>query len=166
MYRDCDHLVDDLHVYTVRGNWNDAETKILVKPVYERSNISDPFCKIVDCKGILGENLAWINPQGFKHISCKGIDVANYTGNNALFDELKGSATITELLLDNISITKTSNYAGVIANKITSADVTLNKIIMTNLSLTGTSYTGGLVGHSSTAATISNVSVTGAISGG
>lgn len=82
MYRDCDHLIDDLHVYTIRGNWNDQETNILVKPVYERVDVSSSFKKIVDRKGISGENLAWINPQGLKHISCKGIKASDYTGNN------------------------------------------------------------------------------------
>lgn len=82
MFRDCDHLVDNLHVYTIRGNWDDSETNILVKPVYERNNEIDSFCKIVDRKGIYGENLIWINPQDYKHISCKGIEAANYSGNN------------------------------------------------------------------------------------
>ena len=82
MYRDCDHLVDELHVYTIRGNWHDTETNILVKPVYERNNVSDSFDKIVDRKGVFGENLVWINPQGLEHISCKGIDVQKYSGNN------------------------------------------------------------------------------------
>ena len=82
MYRDCDHLVDDLHIYTIRGNWNDDESLLLVKPVYERANTSEFFKKIVDRKGVVGENLAWINPQNYDHISCKGIKAENYSGNN------------------------------------------------------------------------------------
>ena len=82
MYRDCDHLVDDLHVYTIRGNWNDEETLLFVKPVYERKDISESFKKIVDRKGVSGENLVWINPKKYKHISCKGIKAGNYIGNN------------------------------------------------------------------------------------
>ncbi len=90
MFRDCDHLVDDLHVYTIRGNWPDTEKCILVKPVYERNSTEEPFCKIVDRRGGLGENLAWINPQNFSHVSCKGIDIDNYSG-NAVWDRMVNS---------------------------------------------------------------------------
>ena len=44
--------------------------------------MSETFTKIVDRKGNSGENLAWINPHEFNHISCKGIKASNYSGND------------------------------------------------------------------------------------
>lgn len=80
MYRDCDHLRDENHIYTIRGNWGDDENIILVKPVYERNSKDVGFTKIVDKRGIDGENLKWINPHLYEHISCKGIDSTKYRG--------------------------------------------------------------------------------------
>lgn len=80
MYRDCDHLIDENHIYTIRGNWDLRETLILVKPVYERKNNTERFVKIVDKKGLVGENLMWINPHEYDHINCKGINLKNYEG--------------------------------------------------------------------------------------
>lgn len=82
MYRDCDHLVSENKVYTIRGNWRTNEVCLLAKPVYERENTTGTFKKIVDLKGIEGENLIWLDPRSFKHISCKGIDLNNYTGDS------------------------------------------------------------------------------------
>ena len=80
MYRDCDHLTDTNHVYTVRGNWYD-DTLILAKPVYVRTSLDEAFTKIVDRPGAEGENLVWIDPRLYKHISCKGIEASAYKGN-------------------------------------------------------------------------------------
>lgn len=87
MFRDCDHLRDENHIYTVRGNWSKDHTLILVKPVYERENSSEDFKKIVDRKGNGGENLKWINPHDYEHISCKGIDAGRYT-NDEVWDRM------------------------------------------------------------------------------
>lgn len=87
MYRDCDHLIDDVNIYTIRGNWPSSETLILAKPVYERKSIHSPFQKIVDKKGNVGENLSWINPHNYDHIICKGIDNNDYNGND-LWDNM------------------------------------------------------------------------------
>lgn len=81
MYVDCDHLRDDNHIYTIRGNWSDESDLILVKPVYEKKESEELFTKIVDKRGEKGENLMWLNPHEYEHISCKGIDVSNYIGN-------------------------------------------------------------------------------------
>ena len=103
MYRDCDHLVDDTHVYTIRGNWSNNEKLVLAKPVYERETVRHSFEKIVDRKGVLGENLVWINPHSYNHISCKGIDITKYSG-DTLWDNMVKQFLSIGITADNIGL--------------------------------------------------------------
>lgn len=88
MYYDCDHLITENKVFTIRGNWPDTATMVLAKPVYERKNLYEDFKKIVDRKGLIGENLEWINPVEYKHILCKGIDIEEYCHENSLWSTM------------------------------------------------------------------------------
>lgn len=76
MYRDCDHLLSEKNIYTIRGNWADSSEAVLVKPVYEKS--AEDFCKIVDRRDSHGEILCLLNPKNFRHISCKGISISDF----------------------------------------------------------------------------------------
>jgi predicted nucleotidyltransferase len=80
MYIDCDHLIDDHYIYTIRGNWKSNSKEIFVKPVYHRSIIGERYNKIVDQKGSIGENMIWINPYHMTHVPCKGIRATDYLG--------------------------------------------------------------------------------------
>ena len=79
MYKDCDHLIDNNYIYTIRGNWNIHSELLLAKPVYYRESRQTEYVKIVDKKGDIGENMVWINPQSMKHINCKGINVKEFS---------------------------------------------------------------------------------------
>ena len=82
MYYDCDHLKAADKIYTIRGNWSENESTVLVKPVYELNNETNTYIKIVDRKGDFGETLVWLNPQKYEHIRCRGINPADYQGND------------------------------------------------------------------------------------
>ena len=73
MFRDCDHLLDEHYIYTIRGNWPDDCDLLLAKPVYNRTSTESAYVKIVDQKGSNGENLVWLDPTGLEHLSSKGI---------------------------------------------------------------------------------------------
>jgi hypothetical protein len=69
-YYDNDYLRDDQYIYGVKGNWDESENEILVKPVYQYDN---SWKKIVDLKGQFGENFTWVNPLEYTHVSSRGI---------------------------------------------------------------------------------------------
>ena len=101
MYRDCDHLLSDKNIYTIRGNWDDSSEVVLVKLVYEKTMKSQDFCKVVDkCDGS-GEILLLLNPKNFRHISCKGIKLSDFQG-NSIWDRI--ARELVELGIDENNI--------------------------------------------------------------
>lgn len=82
MYRDCDHLLSDKNIYTIRGNWDDSAEVVLAKLVYEMSPNGKDFCKVVDRCDSSGEILLLLNPQNFRHLSCKGIKLSDFQSNS------------------------------------------------------------------------------------
>ena len=103
MYRDCDHLLNEKNIYTVRGNWSASSSLVLVKPVYEKNSETGVFEKIVDRKGVSGENLAWIDPKNFRQVSCKGIDVAEFSS-NSVWDKIVHGLLDLGVSAENIGV--------------------------------------------------------------
>jgi len=68
MYKDNDHLMDDLNIYTVKGNWNEKTDQLLAKPIYRRKSKSDHYRKIVDLRGPKGENFVKLIPSSMYHV--------------------------------------------------------------------------------------------------
>jgi hypothetical protein len=77
VYLDCDHIIDDRYIYTVRGNWKDKDSEIYVKPVYRKLR-DGRYKKIVDVKGRNGENMVWVNPLKMVHVRCRGINLDDF----------------------------------------------------------------------------------------
>lgn len=82
---DCDHLVCENTIYTVKGNWFAISEKVLVKPIYRK--IAGQWRKVVDEKGAQGENFHIINPQSLLHISTR-VSVPNLNTEDSVWGNI------------------------------------------------------------------------------
>ncbi len=91
-------------------------------------------------------------------ISNVTISGANHVG---IFGNSTSASSVRDVRFNNITITATGDYAGIVAN----TSGVINGIIARNISVTGNNYVGTITGALSSPGAIKNIDATGSVSG-